>query len=291
MFPYFSYTISRDDSRSPTAFVMELEDSKTSDTLTMTPAGAHSRPLVSNLAQELNLRDNMSESLGSVPDFGALDFASNAGGRRGHPGFGNLGMPRRDLGSIPNLGSIESGSGLRSRPDLGSIPNLGSIPPALGSVPGNMDSMVDQPLTTTSRRIPNLGSGQALGTVPGLRPDLGQVPPFEDSGVESYEYSKFKVDNNDTGSDSIPELEEALLKLNPQEVEQKRKRMFSMSRYSFELGSDGGFESPGSSMFGQGLHQKGFLPYGVRTPDSLSIGNVQILYKIKLQFCTLGGVS
>ena len=233
---------------------MELEDSKTSDTLTMTPAGAHSRPLVSNLAQELNLRDNMSESLGSVPDFGALDFASNAGGRRGHPGFGNLGMPRRDLGSIPNLGSI---------------------PPALGSVPGNMDSMVDQPLTTTSRRIPNLGSGQALRTVPGLRPDLGQVPPFEDSGVESYEYSKFKVDNNDTGSDSIPELEEALLKLNPQEVEQKRKRMFSMSRYSFELGSDGGFESPGSSMFGQGL-QKGFLPYGVRTPASLSIGNVQL---------------
>ena len=266
IFSYFSYTISRDDSRSPTAFVMELEDSKTSDTLTMTPAGAHSRPLVSNLAQELNLRDNMSESLGSVPDFGALDFASNAGGRRGHPGLGNLGtLPRRDLGSIPNLGSIDSGhhQGLGSgRRDLGSIPTRQA---GLGSVPGNMDSMVDQPLTMSSRRP----------IVPGLRPDLGTVPPFEDSGVESYEYSKFKVDNNDTGSDSIPELEEALLKLNPQEVEQKRKRMFSMSRYSFELGSDGGFESPGSSIFGQGL-QKGFLPYGVRTPDSLSIGTVQV---------------
>ena len=126
------------------------------------------------------------------------------------------------------------------------IPNPG-LRPDLGSIPGNMDSL--------SRR----------------RPDLGTIP-FEDSGVESYEYSKFKAENNDTGSDSIPELEEALLKLNPQEVEQKRKRMFSMSRYSFELGSDGGFESPGSSIFGH--HQKGgFLPYGVRTPDSLSIGS------------------
>ena len=108
------FFLSRDDSRSPTAFLMELEDSKTSDTLTMTPAGAHQRqPPTESLAQE------STENLG-FSDFGALDT-----GRRGHPGLGTL--PRRDLGSIPNLGSIDAGAPLGARRDLGSIPNLGSI--------------------------------------------------------------------------------------------------------------------------------------------------------------------
>ena len=48
-----------------------------------------------------------------------------------------------------------------------------------------------------------------------------------------------------------------------------------MSRYSYELGSDG-FDSPGSSVFGKpGFN---FLPYGVHTPDSLmSTGSREIM--------------
>ena len=50
-----------------------------------------------------------------------------------------------------------------------------------------------------------------------------------------------------------------------------------MSRYSYELGSDG-FDSPGSSIFGKpGFN---FLPYGVHTPGSdslMSTGSREIL--------------
>ena len=43
---------------------------------------------------------------------------------------------------------------------------------------------------------------------------------------------------------------------------------FSMSRYSYEMGSDG-FDSPGSSIFGKpGFN---FLPYGVHSPSADSL--------------------
>jgi len=71
-----------------------------------------------------------------------------------------------------------------------------------------------------------------------------------------------------SGSDSIPELEEALANLSQESVEERRKRMFSMSRYSYEMGSDG-FDSPGSSIFGKpGFN---FLPYGVHSPSADSL--------------------
>ena len=93
----FSYTISRNDSRSPTAFIMELEDSKTSDTLTMTPAGARmdhprlSHPLGS-IPDQLGLGHSR---LGSIPDHAGLGQPA-LGSNMGHPG---LGQPT--LGSIP----------------------------------------------------------------------------------------------------------------------------------------------------------------------------------------------
>jgi len=66
-----------------------------------------------------------------------------------------------------------------------------------------------------------------------------------------------------------------LANLSQEGMEERRKRMFSMSRYSYELGSDG-FDSPGSSVFGKpGFN---FLPYGVHTPDSLmSTGSREIM--------------
>ena len=47
----YSYTISRDDSRSPTTFLLDLEDTSlmTSDTLTMVPAGSHQRQRSSSM--------------------------------------------------------------------------------------------------------------------------------------------------------------------------------------------------------------------------------------------------
>ena len=76
-----------------------------------------------------------------------------------------------------------------------------------------------------------------------IREDLGTIPsgPFlNDSGVESSEFiqhqdlaSHFPQDNfgshatSGGGSGSIPELEEALSKLTPEDVE-KRRRMFNL---------------------------------------------------------------
>ena len=183
--------------------------------------------------------------LGTVP--GEPGFQESlSGDRAGGPGY--LGTRRSDLGSVP--GGLHQGA----------EGTLGSIP--LGTVP----SQEEQARMMMARR-------PGLEGLSRIRPDLGRVPfAFEDSGIESSEFqdlsrpAAIQGQRSLSGSDSIPELEEALANLSPQEVEQRRKRMFSMSRYSFELGSDG-FNSPGSSIFGK----PGFnlLPYGVRTPDSL----------------------
>ena len=101
-----------------------------------------------------------------------------------------------------------------------------------------------------------------------LRNDLGVIPGmYNDSGVESSEYlqQRYLDIPPKSESDSIPELEEVLSKLTPEDLE-KRRRMFSVGRFSFDLGSDG-YESPGSALMGHPGFK--FMPYGVRTPDSL----------------------
>ena len=184
--------------------------------------------------------------------------------------------------------------------------SLSSIPKSIGgsAVPASASSSVigyfgansnPSQLVSTTESMPI--SGRPLASIrPGqrsnrnIREDLGTIPssghPFlNDSGVESSEFiqqhdlsSHFPQDHfgshatsDGRGSGSIPELEEALSKLTPEDVE-KRRRMFNNlgapggARYSMDLGSDG-FESPGSALLGRpGFN---FMPYGIRTPDSL----------------------
>lgn len=283
----FSYTILRDNSQSPTAFMIDLDDkqfkTRTSDTLTMTPAGACYKnrslmdlrpmsPMSLKLDKDQLTRDETEGEL-SILEW---DSASVDGGES-IPGLGSF-EERPRLGSLPGL----------SRPALGSVPGagLGSVPEGLekrrdlGAVPQQGGRMMMSDMTSQGRRaMPGFSAPIIDGEKSKLRPDLGTVPgpfAFEDSGIESSEFQDLRKEGdgnammdlrtNLSGSDSIPELEEVLAKLTPSEVEQRRKRMFSLSRYSFELGSDG-FNSPGSSVFGKpGFN---FLPYGVRTPDSL----------------------
>ena len=154
-----------------------------------------------------------------------------------------LDMP---LGSVPSF-------------HLGSIPNL-----TTATAPTHQDQSDASP----SKR---------------LRPDLGQVPGLgglEDSGMISGDYGQpqryFDPRNAGDGMpdlayfaeagskhSSSSELEEALQKLTPQDIE-RRRRILTANKYSFDLGSDG-FDSPGSLLGRPGFN---FLPYGVRTPES-----------------------
>merc|ERR1711971_1338007 len=103
-------------------------------------------------------------------------------------------------GSLSALGSGPLGSEPGFAPPGGPGGPLGSVRPDLGSVP----------------KLPELGSILSSGrrlTVP---------VSYEDSGIESSEFQ-----------DSLAELEEALANLSQESVEERRKRMFSMSRYSY----------------------------------------------------------
>ena len=230
----YSYTISRDNSQSPSAFMIDLDENyktKTSDTLTMTPAGGHKRPIISSVELQ---RTGSSMSLDSRSRQQLQFDSEDPDGEFSIPEFGS-GKEQ----SLPGLGSLEciniasdsprplAASGLRPQ-RLGSVPELGAMSRQLrlGSVPGDI-------FEPPGRRA-DLGCvpSNAVGK-PGMRPDLGTVPfAFEDSGIESSEFQdmlRLEGDGKDqsgSGSESIPELEEALLKLTPQEVEQRRKRMF-----------------------------------------------------------------
>ena len=143
-----------------------------------------------------------------------------------------------------------------------SFGSLSSIPKSIGgTVPASASSSVigyfgsnvnpsHLVSTTESMSIP----GRPLASIrPGqksnrnIREDLGTIPSsghpgfLNDSGVESSEFiqqhdlsSHFPQDNfgshatsDGRGSGSIPELEEALSKLTPEDVE-KRRRMFNL---------------------------------------------------------------
>ena len=195
--------------------------------------------------------------------------------------FGSLGaLPTRQMMSGvpgPALGAVP-GSGLGA---LGAVPGpLGSIPPglasgeaglpSLGSVPGGLGSVPNIPVGGGRRGIPGF-EGQGIN----IRQDLGSIPPgglmLHDSGVPSSEFAQQDLNRiplHQFGeSQSIPELEEVLSKLTPEDVEKRRKMFGNVTghRYSLDLGSDG-FESPGSLMGRPGFN---FMPYGVRTPDSI----------------------
>ena len=248
----------RDISRSPTNFI-DIEDdflrpgyhTRTSDTLTMSSRGKTVMPSSASMftAQE-----------GGSGSAWALDMPLGS-----VPG---LARPSNEHhGSIPDLS--KSPGNLEAVPDLGSLPNLAAGPGGAASAskaipPSSQESSRGQP-----RRD--------LGKVPGLT-----VPYPEDSGVLSGEYNQpghegdvrnvgdgmpdlaYYVDSASKGSSSS-EIEEALQKLTPQDIE-RRRRAFNLqpNRYSFDLGSDG-FDSPGSLLGKPGFN---FLPYGVRTPES-----------------------
>jgi hypothetical protein len=197
----YSYTVSRDISQSPTAF-MKLNDPSfnTSNTITVASAGNRQHLPSGFVRSDLGFGElrppgeTLPMTLGSV-SAKLNSFGSESGFPLGmelgqvpisvHHGYqeesedSEFAIPElgsEDTRSVPGLGSLDSnmlGSGLG---ELGSVPSgqgqLGSVPGGLGSVPG-----LDLGSGGGRRFHPGLGSGLGqLGSVPSGQGQLGSVP-------------------------------------------------------------------------------------------------------------------
>ena len=167
------------------------------------------------------------------------------------------------MGSVPGDSDFQSDWSDQPKPARGlTRPDLGSMPMTKPQFGGSLSALGSGPLGSEPGCVPQGGPGGPLGSV---RPDLGSVPKlpelgsilssgrrltvpvsYEDSGIESSEFQDSLAihefqnsmamhrqipdgkDNKESvsGSDSIPELEEALANLSQESVEERRKRMF-----------------------------------------------------------------
>ena len=169
------------------------------------------------------------------------------------------------MGSVPGDSDFQSDWSDQPKPARQSgftRPDLGSMPMTKPQFGGSLSALGSGPLGSEPGFAPHGGPGGPLGSV---RPDLGSVPKlpelgsilssgrrltipvsYEDSGIESSEFQDSLAihefqnsmamhrqipdgkDNKESvsGSDSIPELEEALANLSQESVEERRKRMF-----------------------------------------------------------------
>ena len=175
------------------------------------------------------------------------------------------------MGSVPGDSDFQSDWSDQPKPSRGiTRPDLGSMPMTKPQFGGSLSALGSGPLGSEPGFAPQGGPpGGPLGSV---RPDLGSVPKlpelgsilssgrrltvpvsYEDSGIESSEFQDSLAihefqnsmamhrqipdgkDNKESvsGSDSIPELEEALANLSQESVEERRKRMFRFVEDTF----------------------------------------------------------
>lgn len=254
----YSYTVSRDMSRSPTHF-SDIDnheslqvggdfDTRPSDTLTVASGGSKCLT-VPYLGEQPKRRSKAEEdSVLKVQTVGELRAPMQSAGDSLA-----LALP---LGSVPGTNMMQR--------ELGSIPSLGAVPGCLGSVPGHheeeeqyeLTSLTMEP-TTTLLEVPKSDSGVTSG-------DFSEIGGLGDRNVADGMEATMGF-TRDWIESSSSDLEQVLQKITPAEVERRRKKLHNNNYSSFDLGSDG-FDSPGSLLGKPGFH---FLPYGVRTPDSI----------------------
>ncbi|XP_059096744.1 trafficking kinesin-binding protein milt-like [Tigriopus californicus] len=235
------------------------------------------------LASPLGSVPSLSRDQSEPPPFGLMPLG-------GEPST----IPLGPLGSIPGGGGFApSAGGLGSLP-FGTVPSGARVGGSMAvdtfgasSLPGqfmNYDSSGGSRLCLTrDSGVTSSDFSDAHGRFSAIgdrqdNPGDGMSDDGRGSNLMGMEDSEFRggylkddVDDmaelkfsGDSSSIGGGELDSVLKSLNPEEVERRRRQL--SRTYSYDLGSDG-FESPGSSLFGKpGFN---FLPYGVRTPDSI----------------------
>ena len=247
-----SYTVSRDNST--TDFLELAREFGSNFSIDRLDGAADSGVAATCTPVETMTSDTMTATMpGGHPGIGHVGALDNvimtASPKRGHPGLGSLGPAILPTQTIPPAQQPQpEGYGIQTIGQL-RAPTSGRPPPSANRAPlGSVPACHDSGLTSDnfSNFFESLGDRNMGDGMSGSDSQLDEFEPYKGlaAGV-----------GPNTVAHKQMKLEEALVNLDPREVEKKRMEDFGGGGGDFVAGSIDDFFDK--------------LPYGVRTPDSV----------------------